>query len=540
MVPNMKQNIVDTLRAITPEEVESYTESGHFRRGSEINPDDILILDTGPRHIMARVAGTRPYLAFLTLERGRLNAVCTCPVQHNFCKHAVALALHGAFCTGDHDFLMDVALTTKTASELRDVILKLRDRAPAAVPALTELLLPQWFDPAHEAIDGAALAAAAVAAAIPQHSPQLWTAALNTVRCELSTTNARTMLAVCEHALQALAAEGLLLGDATWHPLKRHALELHAEIARAADLDPADLAARLVDLFFLPGCPPPALEEYEGLLDETALLRMEREADERNATGKYPVQRAVVRLECALARGDWLDAKVYAASCPDQDRLFEFYHQSLLTETAGELLWRALDPDDEAELSHELLQQYVPLYLGEVGVRAYLRREFLVASSFLTYSRYLDAPGLEYEEAVSTLLESAVYSPDLALLAATRFRQYEAGLFLVEENWVRADLAADWAALVEMHHNPESALHRTFAFLRFVLTGTDEHPAPRTRDRVEYAITRILSLRTHIAEISAGALRSRAELAWQAHVDGFKAEFQRWPHMAEVSKAFKL
>lgn len=142
-----EQRIIAGLREFCATQLEQVAKPAAFERAKDIPVDHISLLDAQDDALQAQIVGTQPYLITLRLTAGRVIASCTCPVRDEWCKHAVAVALHAADLTPGGDPLLDAALDRMTAAELVQLIDALRAELPQVEPVLTRLAMPHWFDP---------------------------------------------------------------------------------------------------------------------------------------------------------------------------------------------------------------------------------------------------------------------------------------------------------------------------------------------------------------------------------------------------------
>lgn len=117
--------------------------------------ESITLLRVKDYSLQAQIVGTQPYLITLRLTANAVSANCTCPVRDEWCKHAVAVALHAAELTPGGHPLLDDALDRMTADELLQLINALRAELPQVEPVLTRLAMPHWFDPNYTESAGA-------------------------------------------------------------------------------------------------------------------------------------------------------------------------------------------------------------------------------------------------------------------------------------------------------------------------------------------------------------------------------------------------
>lgn len=75
------------------------TDRGSFERGMNIDSSRYDVTSIDADRIDAKVVGTKLYYVCLLRTAEGIQTMCTCPVNHQWCKHAVAVGLH--FCDTD-------------------------------------------------------------------------------------------------------------------------------------------------------------------------------------------------------------------------------------------------------------------------------------------------------------------------------------------------------------------------------------------------------------------------------------------------------
>ena len=150
-----EQRIIAGLREFCATQLEQVAKPAAFERAKDISADDIALLEVQDDELQAQIVGTQPYLITLRLTANGVSANCTCPVRDEWCKHAVAVALHAAELTPGGHPLLDAALERMTTAELVQLVNALRAELPQIEPVLTRLAMPHWFDPDYSETSGA-------------------------------------------------------------------------------------------------------------------------------------------------------------------------------------------------------------------------------------------------------------------------------------------------------------------------------------------------------------------------------------------------
>lgn len=537
----------DTVRSMEQEEqwiitrLAEYAER-HFpeivspqvrERADMIPVESITLLRAKDYLLHAQVVGTQPYLVTFKANPVHVQVSCTCPVRDPWCKHAVAVVTRLPELTPGRDPLLDFALGRMTAAELVALIDAFRSQCPQAEPLLTELAMPEWFDRDHPGDIQRAIAAVNIA----RHSHDVadWERAVATLRhIDKECEEPDRLLAVVEQAVGFLALEdGAMLGDDRFRSLILQLLEMHRNLVREIEVPATRLADFLAKQYFSPTLPDPYLEDFEDLLGDDGLQQLLSAAAARGTTRQFASQYADVAVDVALVRGDWREAARLSAALPDHDKLFWYFDRNGFTLKCEELLRRAVDPSDALQLSVPLVRLKIAEYLDVAAVRGFLRRELMFQPSVRTFIDYLEAPAQTYDEVMTALAELNVDDPDLALMAATQFKLYDEGYFIVENHSVSSMFAAAWAVDVELPRDPVTAVRRLFAYFRLWLTGTPEVPLPRTRDNAAHVALRISQLRTALQEVKDPLLSEEGIAQWEAQLEVLKQEFAEWPFLLE-------
>lgn len=543
----MEPEIISALRAIPLAVLSSLADPLAVERGRHIDARDITVLQVTDRSLLAQVIGTEPYTVALR-STGDLtpSAVCTCPVAEPWCKHAVAVALKAPERLAERDELVDEALAIRSPAQLLGIIDTLREEVPAVEPVLTRLTLRhpvERCDLDLEAVTDALIRARRT------RSPEDWEFAFNTIA-------SRGTLASLEQLIAGIAEqlEGTLLIDDSLNAVVTNALRLHPELVKREDADPDDVAVFLASLYFSPACPDPDLSAYASVLDDLACETMMDEAHFHNATGRFPQAVDEMRLDLALFDGDLDTAWAVSSRLPYKDKLLRYYAEKGMDAEAKFLVAQAASGETGNDITVPLLEHYARRYFGNAGVIAVRKREFERCPNVWTYAAYLECPGLSPEEAIDTANHPDAYTPDLAMMAATTFRDVEYGQYLLDHHPVRTEIAAAWALDVGIFSDADAAMELAFRYVALVLAGTATGPAPgptsRTTPGSDVAATtcpgptawKCAQLATqsilYVEQVAKTADRhapdTGAQLAFQTHLAIFKTTHEGWPYLAEA------
>lgn len=543
-----EQYVVTRIREFVAHRLDADTDPGPRQRARDIPLLNITLLEVEDYFLHAQVVGTQPYLVRIDVDPVHVYTSCTCPVPHHSCKHVVAVMLHIDELVPARDPLVSAALATMTAAELMALLTELRTQFPQAEPLLARLALPIWFDMDYPG--GVERAVAAVHDARTEHTARAWRTALNTIRFQAhpdqdpSGHELPRMVAVIQQAIGFLALEvGAKLGDATFTTLIHDFLELHREVVGEADAPCELIADFLVDLYYSPVLPDPQLEAYEHLLGDTGLSAVLAAAAERGTTGMYQEQYANVAVDVELMRGNWQEAELLATMLPVQDKLFSFFVHDENAPKCEELLRRALDDADPAQLSPTLIEQHAATYLDPATVRNLFRKWFLAAPSIGTFALYLGAPGQTYDEAMTTLAMLNELDPSFMLMAATDFERYDEGWFVIENFQVNSMVAATWAVGVELPRDPVTAVRRLFAYFRLWFSAASDISdmgQPDSAEAAAHVALRIAQLRALLLDLEDQRLAAEGLAQWAGQLAVFKDEYRQWPYLWSALAEYQL
>lgn len=116
------------INLLTRTYIAAHTDSGSFHKGSKIDPSAISGHTVTDKSIKAFVQGSaiHPYEVHIKLVEGTPITYCTCPVQHQWCKHCVAVGLRSIalFQASDDRFLenfVDTASPSEIVSAFRKI-----------------------------------------------------------------------------------------------------------------------------------------------------------------------------------------------------------------------------------------------------------------------------------------------------------------------------------------------------------------------------------------------------------------------------------
>ncbi|AQQ14779.1 hypothetical protein CGLAU_04015 [Corynebacterium glaucum] len=150
-----EQRIIARLREFSATQLDQVAKPVSIARATDIPGDYIALLEVQDDELQAQIVGTQPYLITLRLTAKGVSASCTCSVRDEWCKHAIAVAVHAAELKPGGHPLLDAALDRMTAVELVQLVNALRAELPQVEPVLTRLAMPHWFDPNYSEAGGA-------------------------------------------------------------------------------------------------------------------------------------------------------------------------------------------------------------------------------------------------------------------------------------------------------------------------------------------------------------------------------------------------
>lgn len=109
------------INLLTRTYIAAHTDSGSFHKGSKIDPSAISGHTVTDKSIKAFVQGSaiHPYEVHIKLVEGTPITYCTCPVQHQWCKHCVAVGLRSiALFQASEDRFLENFVDTASPSEI--------------------------------------------------------------------------------------------------------------------------------------------------------------------------------------------------------------------------------------------------------------------------------------------------------------------------------------------------------------------------------------------------------------------------------------
>lgn len=109
------------INLLSPSYIAGHTDSGSFHKGSNIDPAAISGHTVTDKVIKAFVQGSaiHPYEVHIKLVEGTPITYCTCPVQHQWCKHCVAVGLRSiALYPKPKDRVLENFVDTATPNQI--------------------------------------------------------------------------------------------------------------------------------------------------------------------------------------------------------------------------------------------------------------------------------------------------------------------------------------------------------------------------------------------------------------------------------------
>ena len=109
------------INLLTRTYIAAHTDSGSFHKGSKIDSTAISGHTVTDKSIKAFVQGSaiHPYEVHIKLVEGTPITYCTCPVQHQWCKHCVAVGLRSiALFQASEDRFLENFVDTASPSEI--------------------------------------------------------------------------------------------------------------------------------------------------------------------------------------------------------------------------------------------------------------------------------------------------------------------------------------------------------------------------------------------------------------------------------------
>lgn len=349
---------------LTVDYVAERTDHASFDRGQKIDPERVDITERSESRVAATVTAPHEYHVILDLHGTDVVAECTCTIQHEWCRHAVATALklvnqqgeifsektrereaHNAvthdpldefIANISHDELVEVVRDLRVAQPRIDLALELAAALhgggeEAVAQRLTQRVTrlsrknPGW------------------SARLTAEVAQEWFELLDVCAVGIDRGWGAQLVVPLEDATQGIG-EMLLRTDDAYGVLAdayRTAILLHLAAYRQAPPAPPEVVEWISSLVFEEsGFGEPDLEDYGEWLDVEAIDELEHRVEKQDGGGRYDDSLEYLREGIARLRGDDTALEQMLTG----DELLEFYEQRnreddarlLLTEAATE------------------------------------------------------------------------------------------------------------------------------------------------------------------------------------------------------------
>ncbi len=452
---------------LTEDYVAERTDHASFDRGQKIESDRVTITERGETVVRATVTAPHEYEVSLQLQGTDIVAECTCTIQHEWCRHAVATALKLIRQDGeifDTEVREAAARDAVTQDPIDDYISSISHEELVQLVRDLRIAQPRIDLPLEL---GAALHGGgpeAVGKQIAQRVGRLarknpgWSARLTAEVAQewfglLDACSVAIDRGWGEHLVQPLelATQGigqmLLRTDDAYGTLAdayRTAIILHLAAYRQAPPTPMEAVEWIGSLVFEEsGFGDPDLQDYADWLDVEAIDELERRVEKHVSNG-YGDGLELICEGIARLRGDDIALEEMLSG----DELLEFYEERTRDDDARELLTAAATERVSKKrlglggtgVTMDALTERLDRYWGP-GTLLEFRTAFAKAHPGRGFRELLATEGVTAEQSIEVIEAAPSWvRANLQLLHAMHFDDFELGYLVATEHPRREEL----------------------------------------------------------------------------------------------------